>query len=206
MKRKYRALSLVEILFVLGGLMILGSITLVGTRYALEKSREAHCKSTVRLLYTTLVDFKNDFGRYPLMAELNDPNCFSKDGCISGKEFFAEALGFRDPKKAILKPYLKEGFDGGAQDTYYYYYVQETDGQFVLVCVSLDGFVELGSSSLKKGFYCEGDGIGILPMDYPEEERIQNKEVAPEDPGAEFILRGMDRSAWKSKRKAFTNL
>jgi hypothetical protein len=43
-------------------------------------------------------------------------------------------------------------------------------------------------------------------MDYPKNDRIQNKEVAPEDPGAEFILRGMDRSAWKSKRKAFTNL
>lgn len=206
MQGKYRALSLVEILFVLGGLMILGSITLVGTRYALEKSRETRCKSAVRLLYTTLVDFKNDFGRYPLMGKLNDPNCFPKDGCIPGNEFFAEALGYRGPSNAVLKPYLKERFDGGTQDAYYYYYVQETDGQFVLVCVSLDGIVDWGSLSLKKGFYCEGDGIGILPIDDSEYSRIQDKEVAPEDQGAEFILRGMNKSAWKSKKKAFTNL
>ncbi len=206
MKRKYRALSLVEILFVLGGLMILGSISIVGSRYALEKSREAQSKSAVRLLYTTLVDFKNDFGRYPFIVKGSDPNCLPKDGCILGTEFFAEALGFRGPGNAILKPYLKERFDGGGQDAYYYYYVQETDGQFVLVCVSLDGFVDWGSLSLKKGFYCEGDGIGILPIDDSEYSRIQDKEVTPEDQGVEFILKKMDKSTWKSKRKAFTNL
>ena len=101
MKNRYSALSLVEILFVLGGLIILGTIGLLGSRYALEKSREAHYKSNVKLIYASLVDFKNDFGRYPLIYKYRGKdspysasfNCSSSNGCWQGpNDFFSNAL------------------------------------------------------------------------------------------------------------------
>ena len=211
MKRKYLALSFVEILIVLGGLVILSSIGLIGTRYALEKSREAHYKSNVRLLYTALVNFKNDYGRYPLVNSYDGPyerniynfECRKEKGCIEN-EFFANALGLRgDRSKALLYPYFKETFDGGLRAEYYYR-VQETDGQFAVICVSLGGIP--GTKDVVVGFYCEGDGIGIIPPDNPiSKKEIECSGKVP-DKECSIILEDKRMSASTWKNGAFSDL
>lgn len=201
MKRKYLALSFVEILIVLGGLVILSSIGLIGTRYALEKSREAHYKSNVRLLYTALVNFKNDYGRYPLLNKYPNEgriyeDCDRTNGCIEN-DFFRIALAVGG-RKAILRPYLKEPFDGGLR-AIYYYYVQETDGQFVIVCVSLGGAKEREI----KGYYCEGDGIGLLPPGDPVQKMeidCSSRNRQNNDHECEIIGEKMDPSVWNKGR------
>jgi type II secretory pathway pseudopilin PulG len=190
MKKKYLAYTLTEILLVMGVIMILGSVAVAGVRYGNQKSREAHYKSNVKLLYSVLVQFKDDYGRYILVTR---DNC---TGCLSS-EVFAAGLGYRGRLSGGgLLPYLPERFDGGVEATYFYY-VQPEDGQFVVVCTSLRGIEH--NRNLNNRYYCEGDGLGILPIDDSEYDPLPTDNyIETGTPAAEFIRNRMDRSSWKN--------
>lgn len=196
MRKKYNAFTLTEILLAMGVIIILGSIAVGAVRYATQRSREAQYKSNVRFLSSILVQFKSDYGRYPLVT--NEP-CM---GCVS-REVLASGLGYRGRLSgAFLQPYFTGGFDGGIEATYYYY-VQETDGQFAIVCVSLLGAHDRNNPNNR--YYCDGDGLGILPIGDSQFDPLpKDNYIEPDTQGADFIRNRMDQNTWIKNR--FTNL
>ena len=186
MKQRYKAFTLIELIVVIGILIILMAIGLAIGRYAIQKSQDTYHKNNARNLYAALVKYKIDNKEYPELGACS--------GCIE-EEFFSYALGFNgtsDPH--ILVSYLEEEgeFDGGTDATYYYA-VDEYDQQFIIVCVSLGGV----DDENQKGFYCTGDGIGILPGDSP----ILSADIGSlesGDPSALSVL-SLDDSDWRRK-------
>lgn len=190
MKHRYKAFTLIELIVVLGILLILMAIGFAIGRYAIQKSQDTYHQNAVRNLYAALVKYKIDNKAYPELGNCN--------GCIE-KEFFAYALGYNGTSdQHILVSYLEEEgkFDGGTDATYYYA-VDEYDQQFVIVCVSLGGV----DDENQRGFYCTGDGIGMLPSDSP----ILKSDIGSlksGDPSAISVL-GLDDSDWR-RRDNFT--
>lgn len=190
MKKRYSAFTLIELVVVIGILIILLAIGFAIGRYAILKSQDTFHKNNVRNLYAALVKYKIDNKKYPELGTCS--------GCIE-KEFFSYALGYNGTSdQHILVPYLEEDgkFDGGTDATYYYA-VDEYDKQFVIVCVSLGGV----DDEKQRGFYCTGDGIGILPGNSP----VLSSDIGSlksGDPSAIAVL-SMDDSDWR-KKDAFT--
>ena len=182
--KKYTAFTLVEMLVVMGILVLLIAIGIAVGRYALQKSQNVKHMDAAKQLYTALVKYKLDHKAYPVLGG----TCSS---CIN-EEFFAYSMGYNGTSSNyILKPYTSEDgtFDGGSDATYYYA-VQEDTQQFVVVCVSLGGV----DDEKNQGFYCTGDGIGLLPEGNP----ITDNEIgslASGDPLATIVL-SMDNSDW----------
>lgn len=170
----------------MGILIILLAIGISVGRYAIQRAQDVKHQDAVRILYTNLVKYKTTNKEYPVLGG----TC---TGCIE-REFFAHALGYNGtPDTHILKDYIAEDgkFDGGGDATYYYS-VDEYDKQFVVVCVSLGGV----DDENERGYYCTGDGIGMLP----EENPITDKEISSQasgDPLA-IIIKNMDKSDWHS--------
>lgn len=191
MIKRYTAFTLVELLMVMGILIILLVIGVTIGRYAILKSQDTHHKDAVRELYTTLLKYKQDNGKYPELG-----TC---EGCIE-REMFAYSLGYNGaPSDHILKVYMEEegGFDGGSNATYYYL-TDEYDQQFVLICVSLGGI----DDESERGFYCHGSGIGMLPEHNP----IPRNDIGSQasgDPYAIVIKGSMDESDWRPKEGGF---
>jgi type II secretory pathway pseudopilin PulG len=155
MAKRYKAFTLVELLIVMGILIILLTVGVLIGRYILQRAQDTHHKDAVRNLYSVLLQYKNDNGKFPEVCR----------GCLIEREFFAFALGFNGTSQQhILKPYMEArgGFDGGSDATYYYI-VDEYDQQFVVVCVSLGGI----DDENQRGFFCQGNGIGLLPEENP---------------------------------------
>jgi type II secretory pathway pseudopilin PulG len=185
MTRKYKAFTLVEMLIVMGVLIVLISIGVMVGRYAIQKSQDIKHRDAANILYTSLVKYKNINGAYPALGTCN--------GCIE-REFFAYALGYNGtPDNYILKEYVNDGslFDGGT-DTTYYYAVDSIDQRFVVVCVSLGGI----DDENERGFYCTGDGIGVLPEISP----ITDTDIGSQATGDPLatIVKSMDNSDWHS--------
>jgi len=183
MIRKYKAFTLVEMLIVMGVLIVLISIGVMVGRYAIQKSQDIKHKDAAKVLYTALVKYKNINGAYPALG-----TC---DGCIE-REFFAYALGYNGtPDDYVLKEYVNDGstFDGGI-DTTYYYTVDSVDQRFVIVCVSLGGIDDEG----ERGFYCIGDGIGMLPEISP----VTDTNIGAQSTGDPLstTVKSMDNSDW----------
>jgi type II secretory pathway pseudopilin PulG len=191
MPKKYSAFTLVELLIVMGILIILLTVGVTIGRYIILKAQDTHHKDAARTLYSTLLKYKQDNGKYPELGECG--------GCIE-REMFAYSLGYNGlPSDHILKPYMEEegGFDGGSNATYYYA-TDEYDQQFVLVCVSLGGI----DDESERGFYCTGSGIGLLPEHNP----IPRNDIGSEesgDPYAIVIKGSMDESDWRPKEGGF---
>lgn len=186
MNKRYKAFTLIELIVVMGILIILLSLGIAIGRYAIQESQDTYHKDAVRNLYAALVKYKLDNKEYPELG-----NC---SGCIE-EEFFSYALGYNGTSdQHILVPYLEEEtkFDGGSDATYYYA-VDIYDQQFVIVCVSLGGV----DDENQRGFYCTGDGIGILPEDSPIlSQDIDSLESG--DPSALSVL-SLDDSDWRKK-------
>ncbi len=184
MKKRYKGFTLVEMLIVMGILIVLMSIGVMVGRYAIQKAQDVKHQDAAKQLYTALVKYKNINGKYPALGTCN--------GCIE-KEFFAYALGYNGtPANYILKEYANEDgvFDGGSEATYYYI-PDSVDQRFVVVCVSLGGI----DDESKRGFYCTGDGLGMLPVDNP----ITDHNIGPlssGDPLAIIVL-SEDNSDWR---------
>ncbi|MDD4381970.1 MAG: prepilin-type N-terminal cleavage/methylation domain-containing protein [Candidatus Dojkabacteria bacterium] len=183
MHKKYKAFTLVELLIVMGILIILIAIGVLVGRFAIQRGQDVKHRDAARNLYAALVKYKIDNKRYPELGGLIE------------EEFFAYALGFNGtPDQHILKSYLEEesGFDGGGDATYYYA-VDEYDGQFVLVCVSLGGIDDENN----RGFYCVGDGIGYLPESTP----VTGQDIGSQESGdpLSVTVRSLDDSDWLNK-------
>ncbi|NTV79309.1 MAG: type II secretion system protein [Clostridiales bacterium] len=186
MARKYKAFTLVEMLIVMGVLIVLMSIGVMVGRYAIQKSQDIKHKDAARILYASLLKYKNINGSYPALGTCN--------GCIE-KEMFAYALGYNgSPDDYILKEYVNDGsiFDGGTDATYYYA-VDSVDQRFVVVCVSLGGI----DDENERGFYCTGDGIGVLPEISP----VTDTEIGAQSTGDPLAttVKSMDNSDWRDE-------
>ncbi|MGI6423502.1 MAG: type II secretion system protein [Candidatus Dojkabacteria bacterium] len=176
---RYKGFTLVEVLIVMGILIILIAIGIAVGRFAIQRANRVHHQDAVDQLYTALAKYKLDNKEYPRLG-----SCSS---CIQ-EQFFAEALGLKGVKD-ILKPYYEEGvFDGGTDATYYYY-VDEINAQFAIVCVSLGGI----DDEAGLGFYCTGDGIGSQPPSSP----LNDKNIDSESTIDVNVVRGFDASDWK---------
>jgi len=186
MNRKYKAFTLVEMLIVMGVLIVLISIGVMVGRFAIQKAQDVKHINAAKVLYTALVKYKNINGAYPPLGTCS--------GCIE-REFFAYALGYNGtPDNYILKEYADEGsiFEGGSDATYYYA-VDSIDQRFVVVCVSLGGI----DDESERGFYCTGDGIGVLPEISP----VTDTEIGAQSAGdpLAIIVKSMDNSDWRTK-------
>ncbi|HAM37578.1 MAG: hypothetical protein UR96_C0008G0011 [candidate division WS6 bacterium GW2011_GWC1_36_11] len=186
MIRRYKAFTLVEMLIVMGVLIVLLSIGVMVGRFALQKAQDVKHKDAARLLYTALIKYKNTNGAYPALGTCS--------GCIE-REFFAYAMGYNGtPSNYILKEYANEDgiFDGGSNATYYYA-VDSIDQRFVVVCVSLGGI----DDENERGFYCTGDGIGMLPEISP----ITDKDIGAQSTGDSLAItvKSMDNSDWRTE-------
>lgn len=187
---KYKAFTLVELLIVMGVLVILMVIGITVGRYAILTAQDTHHKDAARVLYSTLLKYKQDNGKFPELGI-----CSS---CIE-KEMFAYALGYNGTEKDhILKSYIAEDgiFDGGSNATYYYT-VDQYDQQFILVCVSLGGI----DDEMERGFFCTGNGFGLLPEDNPIPHNDIGSQVSG-DPYA-IVVKSMDQSDWRPKEGGF---
>ena len=193
MVRKYKAFTLVELLIVMGILIILLAVGVMIGRYIIQRAQDTHHKDAVRNLYAALLNYKNDNGQFPEVC----------NGCLIEEEFFAYALGYLGvPAQHILKPYVDSagGFDGGGNATYYYI-VDEYDQQFVVVCVSLGGVDDEG----ERGYFCEGNGIGMLPEGNP----IPHNDIGSRESGDPYwlVIQGAagerGESDWKPKEGGF---
>lgn len=181
--KKYTAFTLVEMLVVMGILIILVAIGVLVGRYAIQKGQDVKHQDAARNLYTALVKYKLDNKKYPMLG--------SCSGCIE-KELFAYALGYNgNSSNYILKQYADEDgtFDGGS-DTTYYYAVDSVDQQYVVVCVALGGI----DDEKERGFYCLGDGIGMLPEGNP----ITDNNIGSQSSGdpLAIVVKSMDNSDW----------
>jgi type II secretory pathway pseudopilin PulG len=186
MRRRYKAFTLVEMLIVMGILIVLISIGVMVGRYAIQNAQDVKHKDAVRILYTALVKYKNINGAYPALGTCN--------GCIE-REFFAYSLGYNGtPDNYILKEYANEDkvFNGGTDATYYYA-VDSVDQRFVVVCVSLGGI----DDEDERGFYCKGDGIGVLPEINP----LTDTDIGAQSTGDPLatIVKSMDNSDWRTE-------
>lgn len=186
MIKKYKAFTLVEMLIVMGILIVLISIGVMVGRFAIQKSQDIKHKDAAKILYTALVKYKYINGAYPGIG--------SCSGCIE-REFFAYALGYNGtPDNYILKEYLNDGeiFDGGTDATFYYA-VDSIDQRFVVVCVSLGGI----DDENERGFFCTGDGIGMLPEISP----VTDTEIGAQSTGDPLstIVKSMDNSDWRNE-------
>jgi len=186
MVKRYKAFTLVEMLIVMGVLIVLISIGVMVGRYAIQKSQDIKHIDAAKVLYTSLLKYKNINGAYPALGTCN--------GCIE-KEFFAYALGYNgSPDNYVLKEYVNDGstFEGGTDATFYYT-VDSVDQRFVVVCVSLGGI----DDESERGFYCTGDGIGVLPEVGP----ITDTEIGAQSKGDPLatIVKSMDNSDWHNE-------
>ena len=199
MLKKYSAFTLVELLIVMGILIILLTVGVMVGRFAILKSQDTQHKDAARNLYALLLQYKNDSGIFPgFSATGGSASCY---GCIgSNKEMLAYITGQNGlPQDHLLKPYMDAagGFDGGNKATYYYY-VDEYERQFVLICVSLGGI----DDEMERGFYCTGNGIGALPEHNPI-PRNDIGSIESGDPYAIVIKGNMDESDWDPKEGGF---
>jgi len=170
MIKKYKAFTLVEMLIVMGILIVLISIGVMVGRFAIQKSQDIKHKDAAKILYGSCSE------------------------CIE-REFFAYALGYNGtPDNYILKEYVNDGtiFDGGTDATYYYA-VDSIDQRFVVVCVSLGGI----DDENERGFFCTGDGIGILPEISP----VTDTDIGAQSTGDSLatIVKSMDNSDWRNE-------
>lgn len=136
-KKSYLAFTLVEMLVVMGILVILMSMSVVGGRFALQRANRIKHQSAADQIYIALQSYYADNREYPS----------SSDGVTSMQTLMNK-----------LKDYTDTGAWEGGSDATYYYAIDGTQ-QYVLVCVSLGGV----NDESKQGWYCNGNGIGVLP-------------------------------------------
>jgi len=163
-KKFYKAFTLIEMLVVMGIIMILIGVGVAGTRYALDSANKIKFQSAVDNLNQALLSYYADQREYPEFT--NFGTALATDG--------------------DLNEYMETGeFDGGADATYYYW-LDSTDQQTFLVCVSLGA----QDDEKLKGFYCNGNGFGD---DY---SGILDKNV--ENTGAMTDPLGADEAAFQA--------
>lgn len=180
MIKKYKGFTLVEMLIVMGILVILMAVGIAVGRFVIRRATIIEHQAAVDEIYRGLLKFKQDNKEYPQIG-----SCYN---CVD-EQVLAEILGFKG-ENYLLENYIEEKPFNGGGDATYYYYVDPSDAQLVIVCVSLGGF----DDENLLGYYCNGDGIGYLPYNQP----LGNKQIPneTEDPYSVNIIRGFDASDW----------
>lgn len=142
MEKKYSGFTLVEMLIVMGILIILMAVGITAGRFAINRANDVAHQNAADQIYTALQAYYTDNRNFPNAEELAG----------AGTIAFAEAIS----ETGILYEYMSEGeFTGGTEATFFYY-VEPTMQQEVLVCVSLGGI----NDEVQRGHYCTGNAFG----------------------------------------------
>lgn len=138
-KNLYEAFTLVEMLIVMGILIILMAVGITAGRFAINRANDVAHQNAVDQIYTALQAYYTDHREFP----------------NNGTAYTPATLIGTETTPGPLYDYLDQGsFNGGTEATYYYV-VEDTQQQSVLVCVSLGG----ANDDKDRGFYCSGNGF-----------------------------------------------
>lgn len=149
-KRLYPGFTLVEMLIVMGILIILMAVGITAGRFAINRANDVAHQNAVDKIYTAAQAYYTDNREFPTITDLE---ASMSESC-------------EDASNDCIQEYLDiNEFTGGTEATYYYM-VDATDQQEVLVCVSLGG---AGDEKLR-GFYCNGNGFGSLSASVTSKE------------------------------------
>ena len=140
-KRVYGAFTLVEMLVVMGILIILMVVGITAGRFAINRANDVAHQNAADQIYQGLQAYYTDERVFPDATTVD--------------ELIGDA-GACDVDANPLCKYMDSGaFKGGTEATYYYF-VEDTAKQSVLVCVTLGG----SDDDLSRGIYCNGNGFG----------------------------------------------
>lgn len=176
-KNLYEAFTLVEMLIVMGILIILMAIGITAGRYAINRANEVAHQDAVQQIYLALQAYYTENREFPAAA--------TPEALISGTD-------------AVLYKYLDQGAFNGGTEADFYYFVEPSTQQSVLVCATLGG----SGDAKHLGFYCDGNGFGDSTLTLSGSvtaENLKNKKV-DYDAGAggvyDAILAGTNVSTW----------
>lgn len=132
----YEAFTLVEMLIVMGILIILMAIGITAGRFAINRANDVAHQNAVDQIYQGLQAYYTDERRFPVQT--------TPDALI----------------ETDLVEYLDAGAFKGGTDTTFFYIVEDTVGQSVLVCASLRGTATDNDTRDDGAYYCNGNGFG----------------------------------------------
>jgi len=136
-KKLYKAFTLVEMLIVMGILIILMAVGITAGRFAINRANDVAHQNAVDQIFLALQAYYTDNREFPDNAAVNTPEYLITTDTLLGK-------------------YMDQGaFNGGTPATFYYM-VDTTNQQVVLVCVSKGG----ENDEKELGYYCNGNGFG----------------------------------------------
>jgi len=140
-KNLYGAFTLVEMLIVMGILIILMAVGITAGRFAINRANDVAHQNAADQIYTALQAYYTDEREFPAAIDCGAAACTP------------ETLIAEDTYP--LYKYMDQGsFNGGTEATYYYF-VETTQQQSVLVCVTLGGV----DDAKELGLYCTGNGF-----------------------------------------------
>lgn len=144
-RRFYEAFTLVEMLIVMGILIILMVVGITAGRFAINRANDVAHQNAADQLYQGLQAYYTDERQFPPATTV---------------DLLIGDAGTCDVATNPLCKYMDSGaFKGGTEATYYYY-VEATARQSVLVCVTLGG----ADDELERGIYCNGNGFGDVEL------------------------------------------
>jgi len=139
--KKYSGFTLIEMLIVMGIIIILMAAGIAGGRFAIQRANRIQKQNAVENIEQAAWGYYTDYRNFPRtenqteVAQLNPQNLLEN----------------------YLEVYLDAGqFDGGI-DGRFWYFVEPTRGQEMVVCAELHG------DDVDVGIYCSGNGLDTLP-------------------------------------------
>ena len=136
-RKTYKAFTLIEMLIVMGILVILMVVGIAAGRFATQRAQDIAHQNAAGQIYQGLQSYFTDNGKYPAIQT-------------------PETLLGTTTNPGPVGEYLDLGaFDGG-NDATFWYFVNASTGQSVIVCVSLGGI----DDDADRGVYCDGNGFG----------------------------------------------
>lgn len=132
----YEAFTLVEMLIVMGILIILMAVGITAGRFAINRANDVAHQNAVDQIYQGLQAYYTDEREFPAQE--------TPDTLIG----------------TTLADYLDAGAFKGGTDTTFFYIVEDTTQQSVLVCSSLRGLAADNDLRDDGAYYCNGNGFG----------------------------------------------
>jgi len=180
-KNFYEAFTLVEMLIVMGILIILMAIGITAGRFAINRANDVAHQNAVDQIYTGLEAYYTDNREFPAAT---NPQTLLEEAALE--------------EDNILFNYLDQGaFNGGTESTYMYF-VDATQQQTVLVCVTLGG----AGDEKGRGVYCNGNGFGSEDINAAITEKTNEPGsagyTAIQGLDADTAISDWDQGAWTS--------
>lgn len=166
-KNLYEAFTLVEMLIVMGILIVLMAVGITAGRFAINRANEVAHQDAVKQIYTALQAYYTDHREFPAAT--------TPKALIDGDS-------------SLLYTYLDSGsFNGGTASTFYYF-VEPTMKQSVIVCATLGG----EGDTKKLGLTCDGNGFNDadLPLGTKTGADLKDKKVAVDTDGVYTAITG----------------